>query len=105
VRKIIAWFSAFTRIERELLDAKLERKTIMTTLQDVKDAFGKFMTDFEGYRASVKSAVDDALAKQAVGEAADLDALKASIDAADAEIAPAAAAATAATAPADQPSA
>jgi multidrug resistance efflux pump len=65
---------------------------IMATLSDVEAALAHYQSDVTAALGALKSSVDDLTAKLAAGnavEAADLDKLKADIDAADAGLKPA----------------
>lgn len=60
----------------------------MATLTEVKDALAKYVADVEAFRVTVQTAVADALAADEANDEVDLQALKDTIDAADANLTP-----------------
>lgn len=62
--------------------------TIMSALDDLKASVAKFVADVEVYKTNVKQAIADAIAKDEAGQDVSLAELKATVDAADAGLAP-----------------
>jgi hypothetical protein len=87
MRHIIAWFSALARIEQSLFDAKLERKNIMTAIDDFKVVLEKYIADVNAavtaFQTNVQAKVDAAVAAALAGDNTAIQALSAEVAAAD----------------------
>lgn len=63
------------------------RSILMAAFDDLKASVEKYIADVNAFRQTVAQAIEDAIAADDAGEAVDLNALKAEVDAADAELA------------------